>query len=144
MKPAQKEFLLFKEAQDCILDKLLKIRYFLKDFIYLFLDREEGRERDINVWLPLSHPLLVPQPTTQACALDWELNLQQLRFISRHSIHWAIPTRTIIRYSWLPSVMSLFSNAYFNIEVKLISIRVNWQGIVGIILSNVLNQASQM
>ena len=31
--------------------------YFLKDFIYLFLERGEGREkereRNINVWLPL-------------------------------------------------------------------------------------------
>ena len=31
---------------------------FLKDFIYLFLDRREGREkereRNINVWLPLT------------------------------------------------------------------------------------------
>ena len=33
---------------------------FLKDFIYLFLEREEGREkekvRNINVWLPLECP----------------------------------------------------------------------------------------
>ena len=46
--------------------------YFLKDFIYLFLEREEGREkereRNINVWLPLVHPLLGTKPTTQACA----------------------------------------------------------------------------
>ena len=35
---------------------------FLKDFIYLFLEREEGkkkeRERNINVWLLLTCPLL--------------------------------------------------------------------------------------
>ena len=46
---------------------------FLKDFIYLFLDRGEGREkkreRNINVWLPLEHPLLRTWPATQACAL---------------------------------------------------------------------------
>ena len=34
--------------------------YFLKDFIYLFLERgerkEKERERNINVWLPLMHP----------------------------------------------------------------------------------------
>ena len=47
--------------------------FFNKDFIYLFLDREEVREREmernINVWLPLACP---PQGTwhpTQACAL---------------------------------------------------------------------------
>ena len=37
-------------------------KYFLKDFIYLFLDRWEGREkeweRNINVWLPLTCPTL--------------------------------------------------------------------------------------
>ena len=44
-----------------------------KYFIYLFLDRREGkekeRERNINVWLPLEHPLLGTWPTTEACAL---------------------------------------------------------------------------
>ena len=46
---------------------------FKKDFIYLFLERGEGREeereRNINVWLPLEHPLLGTWPTTQAGAL---------------------------------------------------------------------------
>ena len=42
---------------------------FFKDFIYLFLDRGEGRERNINVWLPLEHPLLGTWPATLACAL---------------------------------------------------------------------------
>ena len=46
---------------------------FKKDFIYLFLATEEGREkereRNINAWLPLKHPLLGSWPTTQACAL---------------------------------------------------------------------------
>ena len=41
---------------------------FLKD-IYLFLERGEGRERNINVWLPLKCPLLGTWPATQACAL---------------------------------------------------------------------------
>ena len=45
---------------------------FLK--IYLFLERGEGKERDINVWLPLERPLQGTWPKTQACALDWELN----------------------------------------------------------------------
>ena len=42
---------------------------FLKDFIYLFLEKGEGRERSINEWLRLSHPLLGIWPATQACAL---------------------------------------------------------------------------
>ena len=43
------------------------------DFIYLFLERgesrEKERERNINVWLPLTHPLLGTWLATQACAL---------------------------------------------------------------------------
>ena len=42
---------------------------FFKGFIYLFLERGEGREkereRNISVWLPLTWPSL----GTQACAL---------------------------------------------------------------------------
>ena len=46
---------------------------FFKDFIYLFLERGEGkekeRERSTHVWLPLPHtPPLRTWPTTQACA----------------------------------------------------------------------------
>ena len=40
---------------------------------YLFLERGEGREeereRNINVWLPLADPLLETLPAAQACAL---------------------------------------------------------------------------
>ena len=53
--------------------------YFFKDFIYLFLEREEGREkereRNIDVYkryidqLPLAHPQLGTWPAAQACAL---------------------------------------------------------------------------
>ena len=48
---------------------------FLKDFIYLILEREEGREkekvreRNISVWLPLVRPSVGTWPATQACAL---------------------------------------------------------------------------
>ena len=42
-------------------------------FVYLFLEREEGREkgraRNISVWLLLPYPLLGTRPATQACAL---------------------------------------------------------------------------
>ena len=51
--------------------------YVFKDFIYLFLERGEGREkerdRNINVWLPLKRSLLGTWPTTQACALTGNL-----------------------------------------------------------------------
>ena len=41
---------------------------FLKDFIYLFLERGEGRKGGREM-LPLEHPLPGTWPTTQACAL---------------------------------------------------------------------------
>ena len=44
-----------------------------KDFIHLFLEGGKGKEKEreinINVWLPLVHPLLGTWSTTQACAL---------------------------------------------------------------------------
>ena len=43
---------------------------FLKEFIYLVLERgERKRERNISVWLPLKCPLLGTWPAIQACAL---------------------------------------------------------------------------
>ena len=56
-------------------EKIVSGNFFFlkKDFIYLFLDRGEGkekkRERNINVWLLLTCPLLGTWPTTQAYAL---------------------------------------------------------------------------
>ena len=69
---------------------------FFKDFIYLFLDRGEGREkereRNINVWLPLTRPVLGTRPATQACALtaNWAGDPLILR---RALNHWATPAR---------------------------------------------------
>ena len=52
-------------------------KQFLKDFIYLFLERGEGREkereRNINQ-LPLTCPQLGTWPATQACALTRNRN----------------------------------------------------------------------
>ena len=54
--------------------------FIFKDFIYLFLDRGEGkekeRERNIHVWLPLVCPLLGTWPAIQEMWPDWESNLQ--------------------------------------------------------------------
>ena len=56
----------------------IKSILFKKDFIYVFLEKREGRdkkrERNINVWLPLLHPQPGTWPRSQACALDGELN----------------------------------------------------------------------
>ena len=52
---------------------LEKAYFFCKDFIYLLLERgvgrEKERERNINVWLPVAHPLLGTWPAAQACDL---------------------------------------------------------------------------
>ena len=56
------------------------LTYFFKDLIYLFLERGEGREKEreknVNVWLPLTSPQLGTWPTTEACALtgNWTGN----------------------------------------------------------------------
>ena len=46
---------------------------FLKNIFFLYFYRGEGKEkekeRNISVWLPLTHPLLGAWPATQACAL---------------------------------------------------------------------------
>ena len=59
-------------------------------FTYLFLERGEGRgkdrERDINVWLPLSRPLLGTWPETQECALTGN-RTSDLLVCSRRAIH---------------------------------------------------------
>ena len=72
------KFLIFFFQSFCFLWRInlqsfSKKYLFKKDFIYLCLDRGQGREKDwernINVWLPLTHPLLGMWPATQICAL---------------------------------------------------------------------------
>ena len=52
--------------------------YIFKDFIYLFLDRGEGREKEretnINVWLPLMCPTLGNLAGNPGTCPDWESN----------------------------------------------------------------------
>ena len=78
MKPYVQSHLVFSFAENGLLTSFANFCLFLKDFIYLFLERGEGRdeerERNINVWLPLTCPLLGTWPATQACALDLEWN----------------------------------------------------------------------
>ena len=58
----------------------LVFRGFFKDFIYLFLERgerrEEERERNINVWLPLTRPLLGDLAWNPGLCPDRESNPQ--------------------------------------------------------------------
>ena len=52
---------------------LLYFYFIFQRCIYLFLERGEGKEeemeRNINMWLPLACPLLMTWPATQACTL---------------------------------------------------------------------------
>ena len=63
--------------------------FFLR-FYYLFLEREEGRkkerERNVNVWLPLTWSPLGTWPTTQTCAPIGSQTSDPLVH-SLHSIH---------------------------------------------------------
>ena len=55
---------------------IIQLIFFNKDFIYFQRGegREKERERNINVWLPLTCPLLGTWPATQACDPGWEMN----------------------------------------------------------------------
>ena len=61
-------FFVVESFSKCIM--LLKVN-FKKDFMYLLLERrrEGERERNINMWLPHTRPLLGTWSATQACAL---------------------------------------------------------------------------
>ena len=54
------------------------IKLFPQVFIYLFLKKGEGREKEIEKNINVCLPLMCPQPgtwhATQACARDWESN----------------------------------------------------------------------
>ena len=67
-----------------------------KDFIYLFLESGEDRERNISVWLLLVCPLLGTWPTTQACGLTGNRTMT-LWFTGPRSVHWATPARAWCR-----------------------------------------------
>ena len=67
------------------------ILLFFKDFVYLFFERGEGREeereRNINVWLPLVRPYQGPGP--QSRHVPWPGSKPTtLLFTGWHPIHW--------------------------------------------------------
>ena len=91
---------------------------FLKDFIYLLLERGKGREkereRNIHVWDVASHIATNWGPGLQPRHVSW-LGIRPVtfRFAGQCSVHWATPARAIYiflergkgreRYiNWLP------------------------------------------
>ena len=79
---------------ECAYRKFKIGKKMFKDFIYLFLERGEGkeRERNINVWLPLMWPPLGTWPTTQLCALTG--NRTDNPLVRRLALnHWATTAR---------------------------------------------------
>ena len=69
---------------------------FFKDFIYLFLERGEGRERNINVWLLLMHLALETWPTKPRHVPWLGIKPATLWFSGWHSIHWATLARAVL------------------------------------------------
>ena len=72
-----------------------KFIVFKTSYLFIFREgegKEKDRERNINGWLPLVHPLLGTWPATQACALTGNWTGDPL--VRRpSSIHWATPAR---------------------------------------------------
>ena len=67
-------------------------RFFLKDFIYLYLERGEGRERNTNVCLTLPWPPLGTWPHNPGMCSTWNRTGDPL-VRSQCSIHSATPAR---------------------------------------------------
>ena len=60
---------------------------FLYTSIFILFRKRKGRRKgNINVWLPLMHPLLGTWLTTQTCS-DWEIKLVTLGFTGQCSVH---------------------------------------------------------
>ena len=70
--------------------------FFFKDLVHLFLERGEGREnereRNNNVWLPLTWPPLETWPAAQVRARTGKRTGDPL-VLSLCSSHWATPSR---------------------------------------------------
>ena len=82
IEPATFWFAVWYPANKTTQARALLTLFFFKDFIYLFLEGGEGkekeRERSINVWLPLACPPLGTWPATQACTLTGNLTRDPL------------------------------------------------------------------
>ena len=92
---------------------------FKKDFIYLFLEKGEGKEREKHQCVVASRaPYWGPSP--QPRHVPWlGIGLQILWFIGPHSIHWAIPARALCAFFYfISSDPTAFFYPYINTHIK--------------------------
>ena len=97
------------------------LTFFKKDFIYLFLekgrDEEREGEKQQSVVLPLTHPLSLTWPATQACDVPWlGIELVTLWFAGQHSIHWATPARAG-SYIFVTLIMTTYLTVSFHRKI---------------------------
>ena len=79
------------------------LKNFFEDFIYLLiLERGEGwekeREGNINVWFPLTLPLLGTLDRKPRHVARLGIKPATLWFVGQHSIHWATPARALTSF----------------------------------------------
>ena len=79
----------------------IKLNIFLKDFIYLFLERWRGKEkqrgRNIRVWLPVTRLLLGTLAANPGMCPDWESKWRLFGLQAcAQSTNWATPARAKI------------------------------------------------
>ena len=78
--------------------------FFFFKISFILRGKEGERERNINAWLPLEHPLLGIWPATEACALTGNrISDPVVRFTGWHSVHWGTPARA----HWLILICAL-------------------------------------
>ena len=139
MKDYQLNYFLAGNNTDFYSLSQFTFKILFKDLIYVFLEREEGRkqerERNINVWLPLTSPLLGTQHATQACALtgnrtsDPLVHRPALNPLS-HTSQGLILKIFLEDYSWLllVSVHYLFQFLTFRL-LHICKILMCWRGL---------------
>ena len=93
---------------------LVPSTYIFLRFYLFILDRGEGREKDkernINVWLPLVHPLLGTWSGLQPRHVPWlGIKMATLGFADRCSIHWDTPSRAKIFILEVPWVIVILT-----------------------------------
>ena len=79
---------------------------------------EGERDRNINVWFPLTHPLLGTRPATQACALTGNRTCDPL-------VHRSVPN-PLSHTSQGPLYKTILKNTHFSIKMIFILIYIQF------------------